>query len=67
MRTSLFIFLIVLQLFPGCNFVDAQPRRSISLNENWILTEAKTGFDLENFIPDNLQNRGEEWFKATMP
>ena len=67
MRSTVIFSLIAILTFGIYNPVQGQMRKSINLNENWILSEAKPGFNAENSIPVNFQNPGEEWYKATMP
>ncbi|MBE0654101.1 MAG: hypothetical protein IH594_09905, partial [Bacteroidales bacterium] len=44
-----------------------QYRKYINLNENWVVSEAKSGIDLEKSIPVDFKNPGKDWFQATMP
>jgi len=67
MKTWTFIFLTLILSLSGFENVHGQMRKSINLNENWIVGEAKPGFNAENSIPKDFQNPGEEWHKATMP
>jgi len=64
------IYLYLLTAFlsySGLEPVTGQSRKLINLNEDWIVNEFKAGFNFENSIPNDFQNPGGEWFKATMP
>ncbi len=67
MKSTGVFFLIAFLTFWGYNSVHGQMRKFINLNANWIISEAKTTVDFEKSIPDDFQNPGEDWYKATMP
>ena len=47
--------------------MQGQSRNYISLNENWLIGEAKSGFNAGNFVAFDFQNPGKDWFKTAMP
>jgi len=47
-----------------CNFVQAQTRKSVNLNENWVVGEAKPVFNAESFIPADFRVSEEIGHKA---
>ena len=67
MKQVVLFFAIVILSFFCYKPVHGQSRKTIDLNANWILSEAKPMFNAENSIPVNFQNPGETWHKATMP
>jgi len=67
MKTISLYFLIAILSYAGSETVSCQSRKIINLNEDWILNEFRAGVNIENSIPNDFINPGEEWFKATMP
>lgn len=62
----LYLLLIVCQIV-AIQQVKGQARYDIELKENWIVGESKHEFKSGKAIPQDLQNPGNGWFKATMP
>ncbi len=67
MKILVFIYLTAILLLSVYEPVQGQSRKSIDLNSNWIVCEAKSDFNAEKSIPADFKNPGESWFKATMP
>ena len=67
MKTVVLISLIATLSFSGFKSVHGQSRKSVDLNENWIVTEAKPDLNVADFIPVDMQNPGNGWYAATMP
>lgn len=67
MKTGTLVLLIAILSFLHFSTLNAQVRKSINLNENWIISEAKSKTDFEKSIPADFQKSGETWYKAKMP
>jgi len=67
MKTDSFLLMIAILSMLHFSNVHGQSRKVISLNENWLIGEAKPRFNAESSIPADFQNPGNDWHKATMP
>lgn len=67
MKKFVLLYSITIFSFLNCSTVHSQVRKFVNLNENWIVSEARSGFKAENSIQIDFKNPGEDWYKATMP